>query len=140
QYGLDTNYGSFTATNNLAGNSLVAVSNRITGLPPGTLYHFRVVALNSGGVNVGADAEFATLITQPVVVTLAASSITSSNATLNGTVDPGGAPTAWHFEIGPTTNYLGIGNVNSRVATGSALQFNGFSQSVSTTQNLNLSN
>jgi len=141
QYGPTTNYGSVTATNSLApGAASVTVSNAINGLLPGALYHFRVVALYSAGANVGPDAELATLIVSPVVMTLAATGITSTNATLNGTVNPGGAPTAWHFEFGPTTNYLGRSEFYSLVANGSALQFDGFNQSVSTPQSLNLSN
>jgi hypothetical protein len=40
-----------------------------------------------------------------VVTTNAAANITSSSATLNGTVNPNGLTTAVHFEYGTTTNY-----------------------------------
>jgi Tol biopolymer transport system component len=44
----------------------------------------------------------------PEAVTQAASSITATEATLNGTVDPRGAPAGYHFEWGLSTDY---GNV-----------------------------
>ena len=62
QYGLDTNYGSLTATNYLAaGLSLVGISNVITKLLSATPYHFRAVAINSAGTNLGSDLQFTTL-------------------------------------------------------------------------------
>jgi hypothetical protein len=41
----------------------------------------------------------------PVAVTEPATAITSNNATLNGTVNPGDAPASYFFEWGATTNY-----------------------------------
>ena len=62
QYGLTTNYDSFSATNSLAaGNSLLTVADAITGLTAAT-YHFQVVASNITGVTVGADVAFSTAI------------------------------------------------------------------------------
>jgi len=59
QYGVTTNYGSCSATNTLIpASTTLAVSNLITGLTPGSMYHFRVVATNSGGIAVGADKIF----------------------------------------------------------------------------------
>ena len=59
QYGLTTAYGS-TTTSTSAGNGFTAVpvSAALTGLIPGTLYHFRVTATNSGGTANGVDATF----------------------------------------------------------------------------------
>ena len=36
---------------------------------------------------------------------IAATGVTVSAATLNGTVDPNGRPTTWWFEYGPSTSY-----------------------------------
>ena len=41
----------------------------------------------------------------PVVVTGVASAITDTTATLNGTVNPSGSETTYHFEYGLTTSY-----------------------------------
>src|SRR6185369_7222614 len=46
QYGLTTNYGSFSATNGLpATNTTLAVSNLVGSLAPGVVYHFRTVGV-----------------------------------------------------------------------------------------------
>ncbi len=50
--------------------------------------------------------------TPPVVVTLAATGITATNATLNGTVNPGGDPTGYYFELDTTTRY-GVSSIYS---------------------------
>lgn len=42
---------------------------------------------------------------RPVVTTDAASLVTSSSATLNGSVNPGGASTTYQFDYGTTTSY-----------------------------------
>src|SRR6478735_3322537 len=41
----------------------------------------------------------------PAATTGAASAITRSTATLNGTVDPNGSSVRWYFEYGTTTAY-----------------------------------
>jgi len=43
--------------------------------------------------------------TAPAVTTTAATGVTSSGATLNGTVNPEGAATTYQFQYGPTTSY-----------------------------------
>ncbi|MFH1161418.1 MAG: T9SS type A sorting domain-containing protein [bacterium] len=52
----------------------------------------------------------------PTVVTLPASAITQSSATLNGTVNPNGFATSYHFDWGTTTGY---GNSTPAGAAGS---------------------
>jgi hypothetical protein len=62
EYGLSTNYGNMTGAGALAaGTSTMPVSNVISGLSAGVIYHFRVVATNSVGAGVGADATVQTL-------------------------------------------------------------------------------
>ena len=56
------------------------------------------------------------LANNPVVATTAATSITCTGATLNGTVNPNGLATNYHFEWGTTISY---GNNTSTVAAGS---------------------
>jgi len=63
-YGLTTGYGtSTTPTSAGSGSSPVAESVSLTGLTPGTTYHFRVEATSSAGTTYGLDQ---TLIT-PIV-------------------------------------------------------------------------
>lgn len=44
-----------------SGGQPVPASASLTGLQPGTTYHFRIVATSSGGTTVGPDGEFTTL-------------------------------------------------------------------------------
>jgi hypothetical protein len=68
------------------------------------VYHYRVVATSSEGTTNGGDQTFTTP-GPPIVTTAAASGISASGATLNGTVNPTGLATTWWFEYGPTTFY-----------------------------------
>jgi hypothetical protein len=111
EYGPDTNYGTNVPVPDGSagsGTTAVAESANIAGLSASTLYHFRLVATNSGGTTVGADNTFTTsppAQQPPVVVTGSASNITTDSATLNGTVNPNGGATSYHFEYGTDTNY-----------------------------------
>jgi phosphodiesterase/alkaline phosphatase D-like protein len=113
QYGTTTSYGLTTAPQSKSGNSYQNVSASISGLAASTRYHFRVVATNSAGTTYGADHTFTTLSATgpPVVITNAATNVTSSSATLNGTVDPQGLTTSVHFQYG-TTNSYGLTTAN----------------------------
>ncbi len=63
-YGTTTSYGSKTTeTDAGSGTEEVSVSADITGLSEGTTYHFRLVAINSGGTSYGDDATFTTITT-----------------------------------------------------------------------------
>jgi hypothetical protein len=105
EYGKTTSYGSTTTSTNAgSGTANTGVTATISGLTPGTTYHYRVVATSSGGTTQGADGIFNTPAA-PVVATSAASSITSTSATLNGAVNPNGRPTTYWFEYGKSTNY-----------------------------------
>ena len=103
----------------------------VTELTSGTTYYYRVRPYTAIGPGNYSEAMMATTVpstaptsdvtaTSPeginldvigydlvnaVVTTNAATNITSSSATLNGTVNPNGLTTAVHFEYGTTTNY-----------------------------------
>ena len=105
EYGKTTTYGTKTGTTNAgAGTTSTSVSFALTGLTAGTTYHYRLVASNSGGAIQGADGIFTTSAA-PAAVTGAASNVTSTSATLNGTVNPNGRSTTWYFEYGKDTKY-----------------------------------
>lgn len=117
EYGTSTSYGSKTAAANAgAGTVGVSVSVNVTGLKAGTTYHYRVVANNAAGTSRGGDAVFTTLV-PPDVTTGAASSISASGATLNGTVDPNGRSTTYYFDYGNSTSY---GSKSGSKSAGSA--------------------
>ncbi|MCC6525909.1 MAG: hypothetical protein IT373_24895 [Polyangiaceae bacterium] len=79
-----------------AGDSPVAYSRPLAGLLAGTRYYYCAIARNTYGTSFGAVLSFTTLATPPTVATSAATAVTSSGATLNGTANPrGDATTGW---------------------------------------------
>ena len=80
------------------------VSN-LSELTAGSTYHVRAYATNSVGTAYGADLSFATLGKAPECITQPAMNITSSGATLNGTVKANDLSTTVTFEYGTTTSY-----------------------------------
>jgi Immunoglobulin I-set domain./Fibronectin type III domain. len=104
QYGTTTGYGSTTASGNTSVS--LTVNYSLTGLAPGTTYHYRIVAYNSTGTSYGGDVTFTTSAPPaPTVQTLAANSITPTSAQLNSTVNPNGSSTTFYFQYGTTTGY-----------------------------------
>lgn len=106
-YGPTNAYGTLTATRSAgAGTKPREVTQQITGLLPGTVYHFRVGATSSGGTSTGADRMFKTTGHPPAsVVTGGLASIGQTTATPTGTVNPEGETTSWYIEYGLDTTY-----------------------------------
>ena len=106
QYGMTTGYGASTSTTGAGGGaSDISVSANLTGLKSGTTYHYRLVAVSSGGgTTFGTDKAFTTT-TPPAVTTDAPSDISRSSATVSGTVNPEGHSTTYYFRYGTTTAY-----------------------------------
>lgn len=70
-------------------------------LRPGVTYHYALVATNSVGTSVGADATFTTSPpTPPGASTGPASGVTQLSATITGAVDTRGLPSTLQFEFG----------------------------------------
>ena len=107
QYGTTTSYGLTTPSQSQSGNTYGNVSANIGSLTTSTIYHFRVVASNSAGTTLGSDRTFTTLTATgpPVVTTNPATNVTTSSATLNGSLDPHGLTTTVYFQYGTTTSY-----------------------------------
>ncbi len=107
QYGLTNAYGLSTNSHSAGrGTAPVKVGAAIGGLSPGTVYHYRVEALNRSGGGIGADRTFKTTGPPPAgVVTGSAVNVTSSTATLTGSVATNGAATTWAVQYGVTPAY-----------------------------------
>ena len=61
QYGTTAAYGSTTAPSDAgSGQGVVAATAAVADLSPGTTYHYRLVAENSGGIRQGGDRIFTT--------------------------------------------------------------------------------
>jgi hypothetical protein len=119
QWGLDTSYSQGLpvpcSPQPGSGSDPVTVTAELTGLDPGTEYHYRFVAENSVDRTYGLDATFTTQTapppptpSAPTVENGAASNITPSSAKLAGTVDPNNSPvTDCELQWGSTDEYLG---------------------------------
>ena len=107
-YGTTKSYGSQApaAPDPSAGSGTTAQneSANLTGLSPGTTYHYRIEATNSAGTTFGSDQTFTTT-TPPTVVSGSASSVGSTTATFGGSVNPNGQSSTYHFDYGTDTNY-----------------------------------
>lgn len=121
EYGTSTAYGSsITADQSpLTGHTATAVSKSLTGLTSNTTYHFRVVASNANGTTYGSDQTFYTAVpAAPLVTTNAATSVISSGATLNGTVNANNSDTTVTFEYGTTITYGSTVSADQNPVTG----------------------
>jgi hypothetical protein len=112
QFGTTTAYGQQTNPQSAgSGSQGQAVSETLTGLRPGTTYHYRVIATNASATTVGGDGTFTTSGTMPPaapppdVATGGATSIGEHDASVAGTVNPRGAKTTYYFEFGLTAAY-----------------------------------
>jgi CSLREA domain-containing protein len=75
QWGTTTSYGSQTTPETIAAGGVGSFSAALSGLVPGTLYHFRAVVANIDGASYGADTTFLTgvfqlQLTKPIVSSL----------------------------------------------------------------------
>jgi alpha-tubulin suppressor-like RCC1 family protein len=80
EYSTDLSYSSSTSATpgNITGFISTAANSTLTGLTPGTLYHYRLRASNAAGTVYGSDGTFTTLT--PFAEWLAANSITGPNS------------------------------------------------------------
>ena len=113
EYGLTTAYG--TSVNGtpatVTGSTPVSVTAAITGLSLNTTYHYRIIAVNSGGTSNGNDITFTTGCNIPVT----AGTITGLTSLCQGT-------SAVAYTVPPVTNattYIWVLPTGATVASGS---------------------
>jgi len=107
------------------------ISQAISGLTADTLYHYRVVGENGGGGTFGPDQTFTTLavtLSTPTAVSTAASDLTHTTVTLNGTINPNGLSSVAWFEWGTGVSY---GNASPAQSVGAGMTDASVSQSIS---------
>ncbi|WP_395736525.1 choice-of-anchor tandem repeat GloVer-containing protein [Prosthecobacter sp.] len=105
QYGLNTNYGSQTASQNLGvGTAFTPVTAALTGLLPGVVYHYRLATVTPQGTFYSADQTFATT-GAPQVITGSFPNAAQTGFSLDGVVNPLGTATTYYFEYGEDTSY-----------------------------------
>jgi phosphodiesterase/alkaline phosphatase D-like protein len=123
EYGTTTSYGTTVTADQspVTGSSSTAVSKAISGLTMNTTYHYRVVGQNASGTSYGADMTFFTSApAAPSATTDAATSVTASGATLNGTVNANNDSTSVTFEYGTTVAYGTTVTADQSPVTGSS--------------------
>jgi hypothetical protein len=126
EYGSSTGYGQSApcAPAPGSGSSPVAVSAPLSGLAPGTTYHYRVVAGNANGLHEGFDATVATPDAVEGVHSEAATNVEKSAGTivamLNGSLEPNGLDAHYYFEYGETEGYGSVSPALPGTDTGKA--------------------
>jgi hypothetical protein len=107
QWGLTNTYGLSNPLKSVgSGTKSVSVHITASGLIPGTVYHYRLVALNRFGGVVGSDRTFKTHGNPPPdAATGPASQISASSATVSGVINPHREKTTWLFQYGLTAAY-----------------------------------
>ncbi|NLN75047.1 MAG: family 10 glycosylhydrolase [Armatimonadetes bacterium] len=119
EYGTSTAYGSSTPKKTA---KVMSHSVDITGLSPGTLYHFRVKSENDGGLSISNDYTFTTN-TLPVISNVTAGNLTNVAATITWITNQ---EASTQVEYGATTSYgssstLDPANIKSHSASLSGL-------------------
>lgn len=108
-YGTSTAYGSSIPVPDgilPPGTTDQTITQQLTGLTPGTVYHFALVAIGPGGQSVGADETFQTPgVPPPTTSTGTVGEVSVGAATLTGSIDPHDWETTYLFQYGTTTNY-----------------------------------
>lgn len=110
-YGLDAGYSGGSVPCSPAASvgspitSKTPVSADITGLEPGTRYHYRLITGNANGAQPGSDEEFETPVAVPGTTTMPATQVEKESAELNGSFIGNGEDTHYYFEYGKTESY-----------------------------------
>jgi DNA-binding beta-propeller fold protein YncE len=105
EYGPEESYGQMAECAAMpSGSAAVAVHADITGLTPGSVYHYRLLAGNANGSESGGDRTFFAT-TRPLIGGEATTGIVAGAATLNANINPEGLDTVYRFEWGTSTAY-----------------------------------
>ena len=88
----------------LTGNVTTLLGTTLTGLMPGTTYYYQIVATNNSGTTTTPTGSFSTYA-PPSAVVGAASSVSPTSATINGTVNAFNYDTSVVFQYGTDANF-----------------------------------
>ncbi len=112
--------GTATLTSALYGK--VGATSEAPGLQPDTSYRFRLAAVSEAGVlSTGASESFTTTSVRRVeAATGGFGAVTSTSALISGTVDSGGEPATYAFEVGVNRGAATQYGIVSSGSTGTA--------------------
>jgi hypothetical protein len=125
EYGLTTAYGSTTSLDPTLQTSHI---QSLSGLKPGTVYHYRVESLDAAGnPATSGDHTFTTEAsppdtTPPVIGSIRSSNITASGATISWTTNE---PSTTQVEYGLSTAYGSTTSLDSTLRTSHTLLLSG---------------
>jgi hypothetical protein len=107
QWGLTTAYGTSSRLRSAgAGTTSAPVSLLLRRLLPGTVYHYRLVALSKAGGAIGRDRSFKTKGNPPpYAATGPTTQVSASTATVTAVVNPNHQKTTWYFQYGLSPSY-----------------------------------
>jgi phosphodiesterase/alkaline phosphatase D-like protein len=106
EYGHTTGYdrqAPFPQATVPAGSAALPVTVAVSGLEPGSTYHYRIVATNTSNGTVqtvqGEDETFTTVATPPIITGLTAGAVTQTSAVISASLNPQGLPTRWELQM-----------------------------------------
>ncbi len=107
EWGTTLDYGNIITPSQspVTGSNSVNVSTDLSGLAPGTTYHFRINATNELGTTNSYDLTFKTLGDVPSAKTESATNLQYNSATVSGSVNPNYLATTVVIEYGTTLSY-----------------------------------
>jgi hypothetical protein len=120
-----------TPDQELTSPGAATVEADLTGLLANTEYLVRVVASNPQASKTSSQVSFTTSVIPPEVVTAKATDVGETSAVLNGTVNPGGLQTTYHFEYGLTADYGSRVPVGIEAVAGSGFEPRALSRTIS---------
>jgi len=104
-WGLSSGSLPYATSQQASGGSGSYYSWTLTGLNPGTTYYFQAVGYSWG---TGSVLHFTTAIPPPVATTSAATNVTPTSVSLNGTVNPEGFSTSADFNVSTNSSMTAI--------------------------------
>lgn len=120
ELGTSTSYGTRTTEASSSSAANVSAAQTVCSLTPNTTYDYRIAASNSTGTTYGQNESFKTAESGssscPTATTEGVTNLSTTEATLNGTVNPSGLETKYYFEYGTQATY---GHKTTEVGAGS---------------------
>jgi hypothetical protein len=124
EWGKTTSYGHISAippgndVGSPSGPAVTPLSFNLSGLPPYTTFHYRVVGTNGAAdTSYGADAMFTTTPAAPSAKGAAVTVVHADRALFHGQVNPNGADTSAHFEYVDDATYQQSGWTDAGTTT-----------------------